>query len=183
MISRFRLRKKRKCSVETEALKELVETMGSDSWALVNEINKLCNFKTGGFIKKEDVVLLGFKKKDLNIFDFVDAIAGKNKTRAYEILFKEVQSGRDPYYLLTMMIYGFRGLLSVKDLADRGMSLDSITKKVRLHPFVAKKTYQSAGKFSLAELKSIYGRLLNLDINSKEGKINLTDSLFSFIVG
>ena len=109
----------------------------------MNEIDKLCNFKTGGVIKKEDVVLLGFKRTDLNIFDFVDAIAGNNKSRAYEILYKEIQNGRDPYYLLTMIVYGFRNLLAVRDLSDRGMSLDAIVKKARLHPFVARKTYQS----------------------------------------
>ena len=172
----------RKCSVESDAIKELVATAGNESWALMNEIDKLCNFKVNGVIKREDVALLGFKKMDLNIFDFVDAIAGKNKARAYEILFKEIKNGQDPYYLLTMIVYGFRNLLVVKDLSDRGIFLNDITKKARLHPFVAKKAYQSAGKFSLAELKNIYEHLLDLDINSKEGTVNLTDSLFSFIL-
>ena len=172
----------RKCSVEQDAIKELVATARNESWALVNEIEKLCNLKAGGIIKKEDVNLLVYKKTDLNIFDFVDAIAGKNRARAYEVLFKEIKNGRDPYYLLTMIVYGFRGLLTVKDLSDRGMPLDSIIKKSRLHPFVAKKTYQSVSKFSLAELKDIYGHLLNLDTRSKEGTVNLTDSLFTFIL-
>ncbi len=172
----------RKCSVVPDALRELVANAGNESWALANEVDKLCNLKVGGIIKKEDVALLGSKKIDLNIFDFVDAVAGKNRARAYEILFKEIQNGRDPYYLLTMIVYGFRNLLAVKDLVDRKMSLDSIAKKARLHPFVAKKTYQSAGKFNLAELKNVYGRLLDLDTNSKKGTANLTDSLFSFIL-
>jgi DNA polymerase-3 subunit delta len=172
----------RKCSIEQEAIKELIATAGNESWALINEIDKLCNFKIGGVVKKEDVVILGSKKTDLNIFNFVDAIAGKNKARAYEILFKEIQNNRDPYYLLTMIVYGFRGLLTVKDLSDREMSLDSIVKKSRLHPFVAKKTYQSAVKFNLTELKNIYRHLLDLDTRSKEGTLNLVDSLFSFVL-
>lgn len=172
----------RKCSVEQDAIKELVTIAGNESWTLVNEIDKLTNFKAGGVIKKEDVALLGFKRVDLNIFDFVDVIAGKNKPRAYEILFKEIQSGRDPYYLLTMIIYGFRNLLTVRDLSERGMSLDAIVKKTRLHPFVVRKTYQSTGKFNLDELKSIYGHLLDLDTRSKEGTANLTDSLFNLVL-
>lgn len=172
----------RKCSIEQDAIRELTMVAGNESWSLVNEIEKLCNFRIAGVIKKEDVSLLGFKKTDLNIFDFVDAIAGKNKAGAYEILFKEIKSGRDPYYLLTMIVYGFRGLLSVKDLSDRGMSLDSIVKKSRLHPFVARKTYQSAGKFKLDEIKNIYRNLLDVDTKSKEGALNLTDSLFTFVL-
>ena len=182
----------RKCSAEPDAIRELVVTAGNESWILVNEIEKLCNFsaeggsasggKVNNAIKKEDVVLLGFKKTDLNIFDFVDAIAGKNKVKAYEMLFKEIKSGRDPYYLLTMMVYGFRNMLAVKDLSDRGVSLGDITRTAKLHPFVAKKTYQSVGKFSLTELKDFYGQLLNLDTSSKSGTLNLTDSLFGFIL-
>ncbi len=172
----------RKCTIESDAIKELVITTGNESWALVNEIDKLCNFSAGGVIKKEDVAILGLKKTDLNIFDLVDAIAGKNKSLAYEILFKEIQNGRDPYYLLTMIVYGFRNLLAVRDLSDRGLPLDAIVKKARLHPFVARKTYQSAGKFSLEELKNIYGYLLDLDTRSKEGTANLTDSLFAFVL-
>lgn len=172
----------RKCAIESDAARELITITGNESWALANEIDKLCNFKMGGVIKKEDVILLGFKKLDLNIFDFVDAIAGKNKPRAYEILFKEIKNSRDPYYLLTMMVYGFRSLLIIKDLTDRGMSLDSMVKKTRLHPFVIKKTHRSAEKFNLEELKIIFGRLLDLDTNSKKGTINLVDSLFNFIL-
>lgn len=168
----------RNCSVEQDAIRELVTVVGNESWSLVNEINKLCNFKIDCAIKKEDVTLLGFKKIDLNIFDFIDALAGKNKARVYEILFKEIKSGRDPYYLLTMMIYGFRGLLSVKDLSERKMSVDAIVKKTRLNPFVAKKAYRGAQKFSLLELKNIYGCLLELDSGFKEGTVNLVDSLF-----
>ncbi|MDP3763987.1 MAG: DNA polymerase III subunit delta [bacterium] len=172
----------RKCSIELDAIKELVTTTGNESWAIVNEIEKLSNYSSQTTIKREDVALLSFKKVDLNIFDFVDAIAGNNKARAYEILFKEIQNGRDPYYLLTMMIYGFRNLLAVRDLSDRGMPLDAIVKKARLHPFVARKAYQSVAKFSLADLKSVYGHLLDIDTRSKEGTTNLIDSLFAFVL-
>lgn len=172
----------RRCSIEPGALKELITIAGNESWALINEIEKLSNLKPQGAINKDDVSLVSYKKTDLNIFDFVDAVAGKNKTKAYEILFKEVKNGRDPYYLLTMIVYGFRSLLAIKDLSERNISLDGIVKKTRLHPFVARKAYQSAQKFSLPELKNIYGHLLDLDTNSKEGTINLSDSLFAFVL-
>jgi DNA polymerase-3 subunit delta len=173
--------------IEADAIRELIAITGNESWDLVNEIEKLCNFsvedgRVNGIVTKKDITLLCCKKIDLNIFDFVDAIAGKNKSRAYEMLFKEIKNGRDPYYLLTMIVYGFRGLLSIKDLSDRRVSLDSMIKKTRLHPFVVKKTYQSSGKFNLGELKNIYRRLLEIDTYSKEGTLNLTDSLFSFVL-
>ncbi len=170
----------RKCPIESDGIRELITTTGNDSWALVNEINKLCNFKIGGIIKKEDVTLLGFKKTDLNVFDFVDAIAGKNKPRAYEILFKEIKNGRDPYYLLTMIVYQFRNLVIVKDLQKQGYSELEIARKTKIHPFVIKKSIKSPIKFD--EAVRTYGRLLAMDTDFKAGDADLGDSLFNIIL-
>ncbi len=178
----------RKCSIESDAIKELIINSGNESWALVNEIDKLCNFSAEGgsafggkinnIVKKEDVVLLGSKKTDLNIFDFVDAIAGGNKAKAYEVLFKEIKNGRDPYYLLTMMVYQFRNLIIVKDLQKQGYSELETTRKTKIHPFVVKKAIKSPIK--LDEAVGTYGRLLAMDTGFKTGEINLEDSLTLF---
>ncbi|HEY4474451.1 MAG TPA: DNA polymerase III subunit delta [Candidatus Paceibacterota bacterium] len=170
----------RKCSVGPEAMRELIAIAGNDSWVLANEIDKLCNFKMEGVVKKEDVALLGFKKIDLNIFDFVDAMAGKNKARAYEILFKEIKNGRDPYYLLTMMVYQFRNLIIIKDLQKRGYSESEMAKRTKINPFVIKKTTKSPVTFN--EAVKTYDRFLTLDTGFKAGKVNLEDSLFGAVV-
>ena len=133
-----------------------------------------------GVVKKEDVALLGFKKIDLNIFDFVDAMAGKNKARAYEILFKEIKNGRDPYYLLTMMVYQFRNLIIIKDLQKRGYSESEMEKRKKIDPFVIKKTTKSPVTFN--EAVKTYDRFLTLDTGFKAGKVNLEDSLFGAVV-
>lgn len=172
----------RRCSIEPRAVAQLISTVGNDSWALVNEINKLCNFKRTGVVTSQDVALLSFKKENLNIFDFVDAVAGKDKTKAYELIYREIEDGRDPYYLLTMIIYSFRSLLTIKDLSGRSLSAEAIAKKSGLHPFVVRKTYQSAKDFDLAELKSAYNRLLSIDTSAKEGAADLIDSLFGFTI-
>ncbi len=177
----------RDCDLDEDALRELILVRGNESGSLINEIEKLCNFSLGknknkGFIRKNDVSALVFKKNEPNVFHFIDAIATRNRVKSFEFLFGEIESGREPYYLLTMIIYGFRGLLAVKDLSERGMSLDLIIRKTKLHPFVARKTYQSALKFKMLELKNAYNRLSDMDIYSKEGKVNLEDSLFDFVL-
>lgn len=170
----------RKCSADTDAIKYMIINTGNDSWALVNEIEKLCNFKVGGVIKKEDVSLLGFKKMDLNIFDFVDTIAGKNRTKAYEVLFKEIKNGRDPYYLLTMMVYGFRNLIVIKDLQKRGYPESEIAKKTKINPFVIKKTIKSP--IQLDEAIKKHGLLFAMDTGFKTGKTDLEDSLYQIVI-
>lgn len=188
----------RDCAVEPAALRKLVDYAGNDSYSLVLNIDKLTNYlsgdappygetnlpaQTGGkkILKPEIVDLLITQKAGLNIFDLVDAIASKNKARAFDILYKELKTGRDANYILTMIIFQFRNLLMVKDLASRSIPSDLIAKKSGLHPFVVKKAMRELGKYEMNDLKSIYGRLLNADVAYKNGKIAIDDSLFNLV--
>lgn len=172
----------RSCAIEPVALKKLVNEVGNESWRLINEIEKLANYKGGGVITGEDVDLLVSPKIDLNIFDLIDALAVRNKNQTLELLYKELKNGRDPYYLLTMITYQFRNLLIVKDLADRGLSQADIAKKAGIHPFVVRKTLPCLAEFSLNDLKSIYYQLLVFDTSAKMGKTDLVSSLYSFVL-
>lgn len=172
----------RNCSADPVAIASLIALVGNDSWALVNEINKLCNFKPASRITSAEVALLSFKKENLNIFDLVDSIVSKNKSRAYELMYREIRDGRDPYYLLSMIAYGFRNMLTIKDLVDRSLSAEAIAKKAKLHPFVVKKTYQNAKRFDAKELRSTYAKILDIDTKAKEGGADLTDSLYSLLL-
>ncbi len=175
----------RGCATEPAALEQLIERAGNDSFSLAVNIDKLSNYLSGNGVKKilkpEDVELLIAGKIDLNIFDLVDAIASKNKVRALDILYKELKTGRDANYILTMIIFQFRNLLTVKDLASRTVAPDLISKKAGLHPFVVKKTMRELGKYQIDELKHIYGRLLDIDVFYKEGRVALEDSLFNLV--
>lgn len=168
--------------IQPLAIKKLIDIMGGDSWALSNEINKLCNYRSGGTIGAGDVSLLASEKIDLNIFDLVDALGSKSKAKAFELLYKEISTGRDPYYILTMAIYQFRNLLIVKDLMAQPIPRGEMAKKAGLHPFVVQKALASASKFSMPELKNLYTRLLEIDISTKTGRGDLTDYLFGFVL-
>lgn len=172
----------RNCSVGPQAVKKLINLVGNDSWALANEIEKLSNYKRGGVVQEPDIGVLVSERTELNIFDFIDALAAKNQAKATELLYKEIAGGRDPYYILTMIIYQFRNLLLVKDLALRDLSSAEIAKKAGIHPFVVRKAVQSGSKFSVDELKRLYARLLDFDVATKMGKIDLIDSLYNFVL-
>ncbi len=150
----------------------LTEIVGNESWALVNEINKLSNYKAGGTITEKDVSLLVSCKEDDSIFDLVDAVGNQNKAKAFEMLYRLTNSGPDPHYLLVMLVYHFENLLSVSG---------GSTPK-HLHPFVARKAASQARKFSKDDLLSKFNHLAELDIASKNGRVNLEDALYNFVV-
>ncbi|MBU2539697.1 hypothetical protein KJ786_00840 [Patescibacteria group bacterium] len=118
-----------------------------------------------------DVKLLVKPKIETDIFKTIDAIAQKNKKQALNLLYKHLEDGDAPLYLLSMIGYQFRNLLIVKDLAERNTPYNLIAKKSGLHPFVVRKAYDQMRQFSLQELKKIYQRIFEVDLNIKTGRI------------
>lgn len=169
----------RGCSIQPAIAKKLIESAGNDSSRLASEIDKLSNYKLRGEINSQDIDKLVSKDIEPNIFHLLDALALGNKTKSTEFLYTELKTGRDPYYILTMIIYQFRNLIIAKDLKARGYSESEISQKAKLHPFVAKKAARS--HFNLNDSLKIYQFLLALDTGFKSGKINLEDSLYSLV--
>jgi hypothetical protein len=68
----------------------------------------------------------------------------------------------------------------VRDLAEKNESQAGIAKKTGMHPYVIKKIFQNSNT-NMEKLGSKYKDLLNIEMDFKNGKSNLTDSLFKFI--
>src|SRR3989344_5910124 len=130
----------RNCVVDSTAINKLVSIAGNDTWRLSNEIQKLSGYKNIEKITGTDVDALVIKNIDMNIFNLIDAIAQKNQSNALKLLYQEIKTGQDPYYILTMIVHQFRYILIAKDLHKQGYSEGEISRKTKLHPFVVKKS-------------------------------------------
>ncbi len=142
-----------------------------DLWQVNNEVEKLVSFAGDRGIVAEDVNLLVKAKVDLNIFKLIDAIGNRDKKKAINLLYGQVENQANEIYLLTMFVYQFRNLLKIKDLLERGKSIQEISSLTKMHPFVIKKSVDQCRKFSLLELKKIYRKLLDAEIAMKSGKM------------
>lgn len=172
----------RNCKIKNQSIQNLIDIVGNDTWALTNEIEKLASYKQTGEITTEDIKLLVSSKTDLSIFELIEAISSKNNKKALELLYQELGTGRDPYYILTMVIHQFRNLLVIKDLANRGFAQIEIVKKSGFHPFVVKKIMAQIINYDVVNLKASYSKLLNLEVSSKRGLGNLSDGLYSLVI-
>lgn len=185
----------RNCKIGAGALKKIVsftaqvlergeEPNGSLTWRLNQEIEKIANYKSGeagAVIKEADVELLVKPNIDLNIFKITDAIASKNRALSTTLLHDYLKQNDDPHYIFSMVIFQFRNLLRIKSLIKDAVSPTDIPKLTGLHPYVVKKTCQQCGKFELDELKRLYRKLFQMEVEMKTGKVDLTDGLFQFI--
>lgn len=118
-----------------------------------------------------------------NVFNTVEAIARKNKKTALDCLSRHFAQGDAALYLLSMLVYQFRILIEVRDLVERGEGLQAIAKACQLKPFVAKKSFEIAQHFSLAELKRLYEKLWKAELLTKTGRILPESALYLFTSG
>lgn len=167
---------------------------GVDSWARIHNLDKLANYLSGrpsadGQVLKDQIVtgdiidLLIKTETEPNVFEFIDALGSGRRAQAFSLLSGELAFGRDPYYLLSMVMYQFRNMLMVKDLVDRNFSSSQIAQKSGIHPFVVKKMVSAVSRFSLADIRRLYQEIIDLEQGAKQGKRDLGDGLFSLALG
>jgi len=175
------------------------------TWRLKQEIDKLVNYKSAGgngpdsqsesrildrypdrdrakdkVINVSDIESLVGPNVNLNIFEVIDAIAGKNRYRALTMLYNHLESGADPYYIFSMVIFQFRNLLRVKTLIKDAVPYANIVKKTGLNPYVVKKTYEQCKKFDPDELKRAFAMLAQTEVSAKSGIIDMAEGLYRF---
>lgn len=164
------------------ALRRFLAVSSGDSWQMVNNLEKLANY-CRGVITREAVDRLIRTETEPNIFDFIEAVGARDRAKAFGLLYGELAYGRDPYYLLTMIAYQFRNMLTVRDLMDRNLADPALAKQAGLHPFVVRKIGSVVSRHNLQELKNRYRQLLELELAAKNGQVDLADALYVLALG
>jgi len=168
-------------AISSQAVEKLIIFVGNNLNLLSREIEKLVSYKDKGEITEKDIDLLVKSKIDTDIFKTIDALSHGDKKTAVKFLHDHLESGEDPFYLLSMYFFQFRNLLKVKPLAERNMPQYEIASKLKIHPFVAKKSVEQGRNFSLGGMKKLYKKLCDIDASSKAGKIDIGLALDRFV--
>lgn len=170
--------------VDGNALSQLELMFSKDLWQLNNAINVLVNFtEDKKQITKADVDEICRGNVDVKIFDFVDAIGARNKSRAIDLLNSLLNQGENGFYILSMILFQLRNLIKVFSIAKKGPTNPTIvSKKLSIHPFVAQKTLGQLNNFSANSLKKIYQQIADIDYQAKIGDKAIEDGLTDFIV-
>lgn len=168
--------------IEALATKKLAAFVGADLWQMRNEVSKLVSYKVDKLITEQDIDALVNTKIESDIFKAVDALANRQKTAAFKFLHQNLALGESEIALLSKMVYQFRNLLLVKSQIEQGVPFYALEKKLGLHPFVLRKTFEQSKNFSLPALKKIYERLSEIDLAIKSGQIESQTAL-DLVVG
>ena len=147
----------------------LASLTGDDVRLADQEITKLLtyvNFERA--VSEQDVDQLTPLLEERNIFELVDALGNRDKKTAVGV-FHQLLADQDQMRIFSMIVRQFRLLLLTREILDHnGMEAD-IAKRLKLHPFVARKIAAQARHFSQNQLDTIYHLLLEIDSQTKTG--------------
>ena len=157
-------------TIDGAAVAALAAHIGTDLRLLDNEIEKLITYRANETIRAIDVQALVASVHESDIFAMVDAVGARKRDLALKLLHEQLAQKAEPPQLFGMIVRQFRLLLQMKDYAARGLTVDAARERLKMHPFVANKTWTQALNFTLPQLQAIYQKLLDTDIAIKTGR-------------
>ncbi len=168
--------------IKPEVVRLLVAVVGNDLWRLENEIRKLVSYSGDKEIDREMVKQLVVEVVDDDIWQFTDALARRDQRRSLLLLQRQLQQEVQPTELFSRIVWQFRVLLMVKEVAEQYSSSDKIATHLGLHPYVVKKALSVVNHFSPNRLRHLYKAAVDLDIELKSNKVSPELLLTMFVV-
>ncbi len=170
--------------IEPSAAEALAAFVGSDLRLLDQELDKLVSYVNRARpITRADVHLLVSYAQQANVFEMVDALGRRDGEQALKLLHRLLEDGEHPLSLLGMIVRQFRIMIQVKDLIARGVPPAKVGAQLGLHRFVAEKGLRQSRNFSMKQLETIYGKLLETDLAIKTGRMDQVLALDMLVVG
>ena len=162
---------KEKCQdikIDNNTINYLLENTGNDLERINNELDKLLNFCEKEITKK-DIDLIVIKKIDANIFDLIDAIINKDKTRSLRIYEEMINYGEDIFKIFVSLANQIRLIYQVKVLSN--LSNEEIAGNLNLkNPKQVMAIRYKINKYRESDLLDYLYKLSIMDEELKLGK-------------
>lgn len=172
--------------VDPDAARALVEIAGEDSTILSAEIDKLSAWAGGEQVTLPDVEALAVPVHDAPGWALTDAWGTRDVAAVLTACEIELERGTEPFLVAARLASQIALVRAVRALADEGLPIKEIAKRVRRHEFRVKKALGHAESYSSEELDSATVRLAELDAALKgasrlAGELELSRALIELI--
>lgn len=168
-------------NMDNKTINYLINYCSNDNLKILNELEKLKCYKLAEKeITIDDIEKVSIKSLDDNIFDFINAVISKNKTKAYQIYQELLYKGEEETKLVIMVADQIRLIYNCKVLLLDGFKKDDIASYLNVHPYKTKLAIESSFSYSEKELLNILNKLYEIDESIKTGKTlgNIAFELF-----
>jgi DNA polymerase-3 subunit delta len=157
--------------ISTQASVALANQVGDDTRLTSQEIIKLLTYVN--FTRPvdiDDVEHLTPLTARIGDFELVNAIRDRDQRNAQALLQREFQDD-DPLRILQSIVYQIRVLLLAREIIDERGTINDFPKSLKIGYYPAKLALESAPRFSMKFLETIYHRLLEIDEAIKTGQM------------
>lgn len=118
---------KQKCVLSPEMARYLVSLAGDDFNVLINELNKVCNYRGEGEITKAHIDAVTVKTDDAKIYALTKALTAKNFDEAYNVLHSLLRQKIEPEYILGVLVSSYVDMYRAKVALVCGQRADALS--------------------------------------------------------
>mgnify|MGYP001571439069 FL=1 len=161
--------KSEKVQISDAGQRALLEALGPDLWALKNAIAKLAAYADGEAIDERMVRELVSAAEDPKVWDITDAAVAGNERKALTALQRSLVDGAAPAMISAMLVRQYRQLAMVKDMRERRASQDEVARASGVPAFKVGQVSALASRYTWAQVRAAYDRLLAADLSVKRG--------------
>ncbi|ABY93363.1 DNA polymerase III subunit delta [Thermoanaerobacter brockii subsp. lactiethylicus] len=147
----------------------LVKSVGTDLYAIVNEIHKVVCYSDSEEIKMEKMKEVLTINLQQNIFNLVSAIGMKKEKEAYKVLYALLEKGEVPLIILSMIVRQMRLIAKIKTFESKFVDKKSIASSLGVPYFVVEELTRQSKFFKKEDLERAYKECLKCDIALKSG--------------
>lgn len=148
---------------DAEAARALVEIVGDDASALATEVEKLASWAAGEPVGRREVELLAAPAHEASAWAIMDAWGARDLPAALAAGQSDLEHGADPFAVAMRLSSQVSLVRQVQALADEGLGVKDIAKRLRKHEFRVRKALGHAENYTRDELDDAVIRLAALD--------------------
>ncbi len=157
--------------ITNQAALALASQVGDDTRLAAQEITKLLTYVNfNRSVDVDDIEHLTPLTAKIGDFELVNAIRDRDQRKSQALLHRSMQDD-DPLRILQSIVYQIRVLIMAREILDERQTVNDFPKSLKIGYYPAKLALESAPRFSMKFLETIYHRLLDTDEAIKTGKL------------
>ena len=115
------------CTMQISSAAYLIDSVGDELSSLINEIEKLSAYKSGGEITPDDISLLCAKSLQARVFDINNAISAGNADKAFSVIDTLMTLHEEPIRILAAISSSYTAMYLMKSAAKDGLSASRVS--------------------------------------------------------
>ena len=171
----------RNCSIKPDAA-ELLAKSGQDMYYLQNLIDKLCLLLKDGTIEQGDVEEQLNKREEIKVFKLTDALLNRDAKGSLSAYYQLIAQGEHPLVSLRVITRQFMTLSKVKSYLEKGLNNKQIAELIGQKEFAVRKMAEKSRNFAWEEVRSVFTKLLQADLDLKSSAKSSDTIMEMFII-